>query len=76
MCVCTHTHTHTHTSKPVLSEYRHQQLPNLTILMCTLTVATDNGQVEGFEVFVLFRGLPGLSLRDVSQSASSRSVDR
>jgi len=70
LCVCVYTHI----SKPVVSEYRHHQLPNLSVCYVHLTVATDNGQVESFEVFVLLRRLSGWSLRDVSQSASGRSV--
>lgn len=63
MCV------YTHISKPVVSEYRRHQLPNLSVCYVHLTVATDNGRVESFEVFVLLRRLSGWS-----QSASGRSV--
>ena len=69
-CVCARARS----QKPVSSEYRPQQLPNRSACNVQLTFATENGKIESFEVFVLFRRLSGLSLRDVLQSASSRSV--
>jgi hypothetical protein len=41
-----YTHTHTHTSKPVLSEYRHKQLPNLSVCNVQPTVATGMARLR------------------------------
>jgi hypothetical protein len=49
VCVCTHTHTH------IKASFIRIQTAAAFQSYCFhvhLTVATDNGQVEGFEVFV------------------------